>query len=102
MSDSGWTILALVLAVVALFIAVLVVALWRSLARYVEFVWSFPIWLIVLFFVLFPPALIVFVVGLVPYSQLVKKQDKEFLEGLENHVRQALSTSEHIKGDEKT
>lgn len=102
MSDGGWAILALVLAVVALFVAVLVVALWRSLARYVEFVWSFPIWLIVLLFVLFPPAFIVFVIGLVPYSQLVKKQDKEFLDGLKEHVRQVLPPSEHIKGDEKT
>lgn len=102
MTSTGWAIVALVMIVTLLLTIAIAVFAWRLLARYVNFVLQAPKWLVVVCFLLFPPAFIAFLVGLIPYSQLVARADKEFSDGLTVFMWKQYPPATHIKGDEKT
>lgn len=104
MNDSFWLYALYItggLLLLAISCALLFLA-WHGLARYVNFIIGAPKWLVVVCFILFPPAFVAFLIGLIPYSLWVQKVDKEFEEELTEFLWKRYPPSEHIKGDEKT
>ncbi|RIY41891.1 hypothetical protein [Neopusillimonas maritima] len=104
MADTNW-LTALYIAggllLLALCCAVLFLA-WHWLARYVGFILRAPKWLVVVCFILFPPAFVAFLIGLIPYTIWVEKEDKKFWKEFMEFFWEQYPPSEHIKGDEKT
>jgi membrane protein implicated in regulation of membrane protease activity len=102
MTSIGWTIAGFALLATLILTVLLAMFAWRLLARYVDFVLQLPRWIVIVAFLLFPPALIFFIVGLIPHARWVARTDKELAGELEEHMWQLFPPSEHIKGDEKT
>lgn len=90
------------LLVVLLACAVLAVVARRLLLSYVDFVLECPKWLVVVCFILFPPALIAFLVGLILWSMREEKAEKDLVKGVTESLWAQRPPGEHIKGDEKT
>ena len=102
MTTATWvTIGVALLAVIVLVIFIAVVAA-RSFTRYVSFILTTPKWLVVTGFLIFPPAFVLFLVGLLPYSYYLNKADKEFYDGLNEYMWERFPPPDHIKGDEET
>lgn len=102
MTSTGWTIVGLTVLATLILAVLLALFAWRFLARYVDLVLQAPKWFVVVAFILFPPAFVAFLVGLIPYARWVARTDKELAGELEEHMWQLFPPSEHIKGDEKT
>ena len=98
MTQTGW-IIASAIAVTTL---VLCVLLWNALARYVNLVLQTPKWFVVVCFILFPPAFVAFLVGLIPYNRGIDKEFNKIREGVLETLWERNPPSPHIKGDEKT
>lgn len=98
MTQTGWIITSAI-AVATLLLCVL---LWSALARYVNLVLQTPKWFVVVCFILFPPAFVAFVIGLIPYKRSVEKEFNEIRDGAIETFWNKNPPSPHIKGDERT
>lgn len=102
MTTTGWIVVGVGLAVTLAVCAALAVFAWKLLARYVDWVFQAPKWIVVVGFILFPPAFIAFLVGLIPYSRWVEKSDKAFVAGVMEEYWAQHPPSDRLTGDEKT
>jgi hypothetical protein len=102
MTSTEWTIVGFAVLATLILTVLLASFAWRLLVRYVDFVLQLPRWIVIIAFLLFPPAFVVFIAGLIPYARWVARTDKELAGELEEHMWQLFPPPEHIKGDEKT
>jgi len=91
-----------VFLVVLLVCAFLALFAKRFLLSYVDFVLECPKWLVVVCFVLFPPAFIAFLAGLVFWSMREAKAENDLVKGVTEIYWQQNPPTDQIQGDEKT
>lgn len=102
MTTSTWVIVGvalLITIVLAIFVAIVAS---KTVTWYVALILATPKWLVVTGFLIFPPAFVLFLVGLFPYSYYLNKADKEFYDDLNEYMWERFPPPDHIKGDEET
>ena len=72
------------------------------LLRYVDVVLGAEKWFVAVCFILFPPAFVAFVVGLIFWAMREKKTEKELVAGVTDIYWERNPPSERLRGDEKT
>jgi hypothetical protein len=100
MTTTGWVLIVTALVVALLICVVIVSFAWRTLALFADMVFRAPKWLVVVGFVLFPPAFVAFLIGLIPYSRWVDRTNRELAEGVIETYWAQHPPPERVKGDE--